>query len=113
MIVLQLTPVVLSLLVLGAHFYRAGRFGLVAAVLVLIGLLAVRRRWAVRVVQAALVLGTVEWVRTTVELARRRSEAGEPFVRLVIILGAVSVVTLASALVFRSARLRRWYRFST
>ena len=70
---LQLTPVVLSLLVLGAHFLRASSSIMVAVVVIVLGLLAVPRRWAARAVQAALLLGTVEWMRTLADSRARRS----------------------------------------
>ncbi len=110
MIALQLVPVVLSLLVLGAHFLRGQNmvmFGLVAGLLVL---LAVPRRWAARLVQVALVLGAVEWTLTLIRLASWRAQAGQPYLRMVAILAAVAVLTGLSALVFRTERLRRWYR---
>ncbi|MEZ4648053.1 MAG: hypothetical protein R3E97_04560 [Candidatus Eisenbacteria bacterium] len=110
MLILQLLPAVLSLLVLGAHFYRAGDLLLVAPLPILLALLFVRRSWAARIVQGALVLGTFEWVRTLVILANYRAGVGLPYVRLVAILGVVALVCLLSALAFRSARARRWYR---
>ena len=109
MVALLLVPVVISLLLLGAHFLRAGAFAMVALVLVLLALLGVRRGWAARLAQAALVLGAAEWIRTTIRLVMQRSEAGQPVVRLVVILGSVTLLTVLSALVFRSARLHRWY----
>ena len=54
MLVLQLVPIVLSLLVLSAHFLRRGDIVLVVAALALIGLTAVPRPWAARSVQIAL-----------------------------------------------------------
>jgi hypothetical protein len=106
---LLLLPAALSLLVLGAHFLRAGNDALIAIVLVCLGLLGVRRRWAAWVVQGALLIGAVEWIRTTVELVKWRTAAGQPATRLVVILGGVTLWTLVSAVLFRSARLRRWY----
>jgi hypothetical protein len=106
---LQLAPVVLSLILLGAHFMRAGNLLMVVLVLVLLPLLGVRRRWVARLVQAALVLGAAEWIRTLIRLVAWRSEAGQPVSRLVAILGSVALLTALSALVFRSGRLRRWY----
>ena len=70
---LQLTPVVLSLLVLGAHFLRASSSIMVAVVVIVLGLLAVPGRWAARAVQAALLLGTVEWMRTLADSRAGRS----------------------------------------
>jgi len=106
---LQLVPVVLSLLVLGAHFFRAGNMLLVGVVLLLLALLGVRRPWAARLVQVALVLGALEWVRTLVEIFAWRTKAGQPALRMAVILGCVTLVTAGSALVFGSDRLRRWY----
>ena len=110
MIALQLLPVVLSLLVLAAHFLRAGNLIMVVLALALLGLLAVPRAWAGRTLQIALLLGAVEWLWTLVRLVSARARAGEPALRMALILGAVALLTALSALVFRTARLRRRFR---
>jgi len=109
MIGLQLAPVVLSLIVLAAHFMRAGNLLMVVVTIVLLGLLGVRRRWAARVVQVALLLGAAEWLRTLAGLVTGRAQAGQPVLRLILILGVVALLTALSALVFGSTRLRSWY----
>ncbi|MEK6611873.1 MAG: hypothetical protein AABZ29_03710 [Gemmatimonadota bacterium] len=109
MIGLQLLPVVISLLVLGAHFLRSGSVVLVAPPFVALVLLGVRRRWAARLVQAVLLLGAIEWVRTLVRLASWRVQTGQPATRLVVILGSVALLTGLSALVFRAVRLQDWF----
>ena len=110
MTIAQLVPVILSLLVLGAHFFRNGSMLLVLGTLALIACLAARRPWVPRVAQVVLILGSIEQVRTLVVLASERQSSGVPYVRLVIILGAVALVTALSALLFETARLRRRYR---
>jgi hypothetical protein len=50
------------------------------------------------------------WAGTTRTLVLQRQENGEPFLRLSIILGAVSVFTLASALLLEAPRLKRALR---
>jgi len=107
---LLLVPVILSLLVLGAHFPRSGSLPLVVAAIALVACLAARRPWVSRLGQAALLLGAIEWVRTLVLFAGGRMRHGEPYIRLVIILGAVALVTVLSALLFETARLRQRYR---
>jgi hypothetical protein len=107
---LQLTPVVLSLLVLAAHFLRAGRPGLVGVLLLCLVFLAVRRAWAARAIQIVLVLGALEWTRTLFQLAAWRAQAGQSSLRLIIILGSVALLTGLSALVFRTARMRERYQ---
>ena len=107
---LLLVPPALSLLVLGAHFLRAGVPLLVLVALGTLVLLFVRRRWAARAAQIVLALGALEWVRALVALTGERMSEGLPYGRMVVILGVVAAVTAASALAFRGPTLRRWYR---
>jgi hypothetical protein len=71
---------------------------LVALSLALPLLLLVQERWSVRAVQAGLVLGALEWVRTLALFAGQRMEAGRPWGRLAVILGVVAALTALSAL---------------
>ena len=101
---------VLSLVVLGAHFLRYDNEAGVAASLAPIALLFVKKPWAARVVQVVLVLGAIEWTHTLYELLQLRFAQGMPTTRLVIILGAVIVLTAASALLFETQTMKRIYR---
>lgn len=101
--------IVLSFAVLAAHFLRDGNMVLVALCLFMPVLLFFPKRAAARVLQAALVLGAIEWVWTLVTIVQHRMAVGAPYTRTAIILGAVAAFTLASALVFRMARMRRRY----
>ena len=107
---LLLLPAGLSALVLGAHFLRRGDLALVAVCLVLIGLLFVCRLWAARLVQLALLAGALEWLRTLAALLPARRAAGEPWLRLVAILGGVALLALLGAALFETRRLRERYR---
>lgn len=98
---LRALPVALSVLVLAAHFYRARQMPLVALALALPLLLFVRERWSARVVQAGLVVGALEWIRTLAFFAGQRMEVGRPWGRLAVILGAVAALTALSALAVR------------
>jgi hypothetical protein len=60
--------------------------------------------------QVVLVLGAIEWVYTLYVMAQLRVEFGQPYTRLVIILGTVAAVTLCSALLFQSKDLKKIYR---
>lgn len=106
---MSFVPIVLSLIVLAAHFLRAGCLPIALAVLALLALLAVRRLWVPRLLQVVLTLGALEWIRTLVTLAIQRSDRGEPYLRMALILGSVAAVTLASALLFETKKLRRYY----
>ncbi len=99
--VFRALPIVLSALVLAAHFYRSRNLAMVAVSLTLPLLLFVRERWSARVVQAGLVLGALEWVRTLAFFAGQRMEVGRPWGRLAVILGVVAALTALSALAVR------------
>lgn len=101
----RLVPVLLSFVVLAAHFSRAGEAALAGVVLASPLLLVLRRRWVTRALQLVLALGALEWVRTTVRLVDLRRAHGLPYLRLAAILGAVAAVTLLSALLVEA-----WWR---
>lgn len=107
---LYLLPAALAALLLGAHFYRAGVLWGVALAAALVVLLFVRRPWSARTVQAGLVLGTAEWLRTLAAFAAARVSLGQPYLRLALILGTVALFTALAALAFESRPLRARYR---
>ena len=106
---LRLLPVIISFLLLAAHFLRAGQTAIVYALLFLMLLLILRKSWVPRVIQLTLLLGAVEWVHTLISVAQVRIELGAPWTRMAIILGAVALFTVLSSLVFRNKLLRQWY----
>jgi hypothetical protein len=108
-LILRVLPAGLSLFVLAAHFFRGDAVVVAALLVAAVALLAVPRWWAARLVQVVLLLGAVEWVMTLVHLAFWRAAAGQPIVRLVVILGTVAAATAASAFALQSERLRTFY----
>ena len=110
MIVLCLLPAVLSLLLLAAHFYRAGNMVMVFCSLAAIGLLlSLRRWWVVRTIQVVLLVGAAEWVRTTIELVIERHQEGQPALLAALILGVVGLFTACSALLLATSVVRCLY----
>ena len=107
MTVVRLLPVALAFLLLAAHFSRAGVPALSVVALLVPVLLLVRRRWAALVLQALLLAGAAEWVRTIFVYVGIRKAAGAPWLRLVFILGPVALLTAAACLVFRNAAVRK------
>ena len=108
--VLPYIPVVLSLVILGAHFMRYGNSIGAIGSLLLIALLIVRRPWVARLTQVVLILGALEWVRTLYALVQVRASYGQPFGRMMVILGIIAAVTFLSALLFQSPALKKIYR---
>ncbi len=99
---LRTTLVVLSAVLLGAHFLRAGQLVLAGASAAAPLLLAVRRPWAPVLLRVLLLLAAAEWIRTALVLIRRRAADGESWTRLAIILGAVVLLTAGAALAVRA-----------
>jgi len=108
--VLVYVPVVLSVVILGAHFMRYGNSIGVVGALALIALLFVRQPWVARLMQVVLILGALEWVRTLYELVQIRAAYGQPFGRMMVILGIIAAVTFLSALLFQTPVLKKIYR---
>jgi hypothetical protein len=106
----RLIPVLISVLLMAAHFSRADNTALVIVSLAFPLILLVRRPWVARVTQVALLVAGLEWIRTLVVIAARRQAAGEPWVRMAVILGVVAAFTVGSAMVFRSRGLKERYR---
>ena len=99
----------LALVLLAAHLMHAGWMPLAGLALLLIGLLLVRRPWAARTVQIVLAVATIEWALTAFGLAQLRIGHGQPYVRLVVILGAVTLFTALAAAAFQHPALRRHF----
>jgi len=106
---LRLLPVLISFLLVAAHFFRSGQVIFVTLVLCMPLLLLVRQSWVPRVIQVVLLLAAIEWLRTLIDIAQLRMHIGEPWMRMAVILGAVALFTAASGLVLRSASLRAWF----
>ena len=106
---LILSAPALALAVLGAHFYREGAWLPTLACAVLIALLMLRRAWVPRLLQAALMLGALEWLWTIAMLVQQRQALGRPWGRMAVILGVVTLLTALSAWALRSVRAREQF----
>lgn len=92
------TLVVLSAVLLAAHFLRGGRVPLAIVAVLAPALLVIPRLAAARLLQALLGLGVLEWLRTLYHLVGERHALGLPSTRLAVILGCVALVTAVAAL---------------
>jgi hypothetical protein len=100
--IIRIISVIMSSLLIGAHFLRAGSYPLVLLALGLPLILLLRNTWATRILQILLVLAGIEWIRTVLVLVAERRAVGHPWIRLAIILGVVAAFTIASALMLRA-----------
>jgi hypothetical protein len=110
MTIVSLAAPVVAFFLLAAHFYRADNpLGLGISLLAIV-LVFVRRPWAARTMQVLLFLGALEWLHSAITLVQARSAAGQPFLRLASILGAVFLLTALSALVVQTRRLKAYFK---
>jgi NAD-dependent dihydropyrimidine dehydrogenase PreA subunit len=100
-------PIILVSLLLGAHHYRAGEWGLIGLWLSLPFALLIRRRWADRAVQVVLLAGAVEWLLTLQTIVGIYRRMGLPTARSTIIMVSVALVTAAAGLMLETAGRRR------
>ena len=106
---LRLFPVIFSFLILSAHFSRSGLPLFSLIFLIIPFLLLIKQVWVVRLIQIILIVGSIEWIRTLIIYINGRQAIGEPYFRLIIILGIVALFTGLSALVFRNKALKKHY----
>ena len=108
--VYKLIPVILSFLLLAAHFSRLDITFLVILSLLIPFLLFVKKAWAARIIQLVLIAGAVEWIRIMFVYIDIRKETEQDWTRLAVILSVVSLFTLLSVLIFRNKSVKKNYK---
>ncbi|MDP7449924.1 MAG: hypothetical protein QF689_15125 [Candidatus Latescibacteria bacterium] len=93
----RLLPLILSSLLIAAHFLRVGALGLAVLCLIVPLLLTIRHAWPVWVVRGFLLLASLEWLRTLSDSVAQRQSQGKPWLRLALIVGGIAAFTVASA----------------
>jgi Ni,Fe-hydrogenase I cytochrome b subunit len=110
---IRLLPVIVSVLLLAAHFLRDGYIAIVVALAGTLALLFVRRPWVSRIFQIGLILGGLEWLRTLLNFINQRQMLGQTWGRLALILGLVALFTIGSTLVFQITAIRQQYQLDS
>ena len=86
----------LILIVLGAHFYRAGQYGLTLCSFGFLAFNSTHSGWKKYVVAFFLICGAMEWSRTVYNLVLIRQQFGLPWLRGALILSIVASLTAFS-----------------
>ncbi len=105
-----LLPAIVFIEVMAAHFSRHNVSSLTFFTLFFPLLFFLKKEWVKKVSVFFLVMGFFEWIRTTYVLTMIRLENHLPFLRMIIILVVVALLTLLSGLVFKTRTLSE--RFS-
>lgn len=101
--------VILSFLILGAHFLREGNLLLAILSVAAPCFLFIRKRWALVAVQTFLSCGALLWIFATIDLVQARMSQGMPWLRMAVILGAVAAFTAYSAWALNGSKFRQKY----
>jgi len=109
---MKILPIVLCSLLMAAHLLRADVFVLLIVSLLIPFLLLWKNKITARVVQLSLFLYGFEWIRTTIYYVNIRTEKGEDWLRLAIILGIVALLNFATILVFRTKSMKDRYQLN-
>lgn len=108
--ILRITPLVVSAFLLGAHFLRQGNLTLVGLCLAVLSLLWVKKWWSLLVLQLFTYLGAIIWASTAIALIQQRIALGEPWVRVAVILGVVTLVSVLAGLLLNTTAVKERYR---
>ncbi len=105
----RIIPVIIAFLILGAHFLRGGYLILTVASILVPGLLLVRKRWILTLVQWLAYFGAAIWLYSASVLVQQRIMIGAPWVRMLIILFGVAVFTLFAGYLLTSDNIKKHY----
>lgn len=104
--VFNLSLIVLSFLLLAAHFLRMDLMVLMVISVVSPFLLFYRKKRISFLLQFFLFLGALEWIRSIIEIINYRLDTGQDWMLMLIILTCVVLVTLYAALSIRSKSIK-------
>jgi len=105
MIYLTFTLPILSCMILAAHFSRISNDPLALTCLALPLILLSKKEWIRKIFQVFLVIGGIIWIERTLFLIQMRIKIQQPWIRLTIILGTVSLISFLSAWILNSQRI--------
>ena len=108
----QITPIFLSLFLVGAHFLRSGSIVLSLLCFFLIMLLFIREPLVARIIQFAMLCTTIEWLHTAYTMISSRIDGGQPWLRLAVILGCVALLSFSSMFLFFTQSLKKMYHLN-
>lgn len=110
MIIFRLLPVIISFLLLAAHFSRADHTILVIITLMFPFLFFIKKRIILRIIQVVLIISGAEWIRAMLDYIEVRKAMGDDWTRLAIILSVVAIYTAASGLFLQNKKVMDKYK---
>lgn len=102
---------VLTWLLLAAHYSRADNTVFMILSLLVPLLLLVRKFWAHLALVILTLAASLVWVATALRLINQRINAGDDWTRMAIILFAVALFTIFSAVFLNSRKIKERYNY--
>ena len=109
MIFLRLIPVILSFLILGAHFSRLSLNSLMLLSILFPFLLFIKKAWIPKLFQLTLILAALEWLRSLYIYIQAYEDAGKSWTIVLLIMGGIALFTALSGLIFKNKSVRNKY----
>jgi len=106
---MKILPIILCSFIMAAHLGRVNMFVLQYISLLIPFILFWKNKISARAIQLFLILYGFEWIRTITYYAKIRTEKGEDWFRLAVILGVVALLNFATPLVFRTKSMKERY----
>jgi len=107
--ILRIVPLLISFLLLAAHFLRGGSLGLMVVTVLAPLLLLIRKRWSLILVQLSAYAAAAVWLYTTIHIVQERMMFGRSWGAPVIILGSVTLFTVFAGLLLNSPAVKDKY----
>lgn len=102
-------PFVIAMIILAAHFLRTGALTLTLLCLLFPFLLFIKRSWVITATSLFAYIGGIIWLFVTYELYLARVASGQPWTRMIVILGTVAIFTFAAGMLLKTAAVRKHY----
>lgn len=107
--IIRIIPLIIAFLLLGAHFLRSGHIILAGLSIFVPLMLLIKKRWILLVVKWLAYSGAIVWIQTIFFLVQQRRIAGVPWVRMLLILSGVTVLTLYAGYLLNSDIVKQRY----
>jgi hypothetical protein len=108
--IIRIIPLIIAFLLLGAHFLRSGHLLLAGLSTLAPLLLLIKKRWILLIVKWLTYSAAIVWIQTTFSLVQQRRMTGLPWVRMLLILSGVTVLTVYAGYLLSSDIVKRRYK---
>ena len=104
-----LLPIILSFLMISAHFYRAGNTVIAVTSLFIPFLLLIKKHYTAKIIQLMLLISSMEWLRTIYQITSIRIKFQMPWLRFTFIMSFVFLLTFLSVFIFKLKPIKKIY----